>query len=433
MMQRRTQQTATMASKPEISIGNELVGSSAQEHLNSEGISVRAAVSFEDLPLDRAEWDNAVASLGGSVYMTWDWIRTWWEFYGSGRELRLIACFDGERTVALIPMYIDAVGLWPLKLRVARLVGANIPPKVFDPPVDPEWASVCFNAVIRQLIEADRCDLVSVGPLSSTSKGWRSLPHEFKLASGAVRIECDSSEVHTLFLLPESHEEYLKSLSRKEQKNRRYQLRTLKKEHDVKVDVISGPVETLLREFDDFAVLHAAQWRTEGRFGHFGSWPRGLDYNRALVKALGPLDRIQFVRITADGITVSCQYVFTFAGRWYWELPARLPDTRWDRFSLGPSGIVTMISEGIREGVHWIQGGLGHYDYKLRLGASEYPAFRLRVYSSRPSARLRKGVFESIRWALCLCYYKIWYRRVMPRLPAPFRRSQWTLWLRWDF
>jgi CelD/BcsL family acetyltransferase involved in cellulose biosynthesis len=435
-MQRGTQQTAidAMASEPDVPVAGEIVGLSAHQRPNQEGITLRVAVSFEDLPLGRAEWDNAVASLGGSVYMTWDWIRTWWEFYGNGCELRLMACFAGERIVGLFPLYIDVFGLWPLKLRIARLVGANIPPKLFDPPVNPEWASDCFDAVIRRLIEADRCDLVSVGPLSSTSQAWRSLPHESKLTKGVARIERRNSGAHTLFLLPASHGEYIESLCRNRQKNRRrYELRELKKEHDVKVEVISGPPEALLREFDDFASLHAAQWRTEGRFGHFGSWPRGLAYNRALVKALGPLGRLRFVRITADGVTVACQYVFAFAGRWYWELPARLPGPRWDRFSLGPIGAVTMIGEAIREGVHWIQGGMGHYDYKLRLQASEYPVFRVRAYPSRLAARVRMGVFECVRWTLCLCYHKIWYRRVMFRLPAPFRHSQWTVWLRWDF
>jgi hypothetical protein len=126
----------------------------------------------------------------------------------------------------------------------------------------------------------------------------------------------------------------------------------LSKEHDVSVEVISGPIDALLTEFDRFAPLHARQWRAEGKSGHFGAWPDGLAYNRALVQALGPLDRVRFIRITADGTTVSSQYIFAFAERWYWELPARLPDPEWDRFSLGPSGIVTMIGEAINCGVH---------------------------------------------------------------------------------
>lgn len=399
-----------------------------------EPITACVARTFEDRRLDSKEWDGAVASLGGSVYMTWDWLRTWWEFYGKGRELRLIVCMVGEEIVGLIPVYIDNLGLWPLRLRVARLVGANIPPKVFDPPVARKWAGACFAQVVQQLICTDGCDLVSLGPVSSTSEVWQSLPSEITQSGVPVSVQCASSEVHTLFRLPESQGEYLKSLSKNEQKNRRkYELRALRRMHAVRVEMISGPVESLLEEFDRFAPLHAAQWQAEGRSGHFGAWPDGLAYNRALVQALGALDRVRFLCVVADGITVSSQYIFSFAGHWYWELPARLPGPEWDRFSLGPSGIVTMIGEAITRGVHCIQAGLGHYDYKLRLRAEEHPALTFRIYPSRLASGLRKAFFQCLRCGLLICYHKIWYRRVMPRLPARFRSPQWGLWLRYDF
>src|SRR5690242_18344347 len=52
--------------------------------------TVEVASSFEEISLDSVSWDKHVASLGGSVYMTWDWLRTWWQFYGEGSTLRLI-------------------------------------------------------------------------------------------------------------------------------------------------------------------------------------------------------------------------------------------------------------------------------------------------------------------------------------------------------
>jgi hypothetical protein len=409
-------------------------GSVGSRTFSDTDVSVTVATTFGDARLSAESWDEVVASLGGSVYMTFDWLRTWWDFYGNGRDLRLIACSAGHRIVGLIPTYIDDLGLWPLRLRIARLVGANIPPKVFDPPVAREWAEACFGAVVQQLIDADRCDVVSLGPVSSTREAWQCLPGEVSRISTSLRVECDKSEVHTLFRLPDSQEDYLESLSRNEQKNRRkYELRTLRKDHEVKVDVISGPEATLLAAFDEFAPLHARQWHAEGKSGHFGAWPNGLAYNRALVKALGALDRVRFVRITADGVTVSSQYIYSFAGRWYWELPARLPGPEWDRFSLGPSGIVTMIGEAIKAGVRWIQGGLAHYDYKLRLRAEEHPVVTFRIYPWGLASRFRKSVFDCVRTVLRLCYHKVWYRRVMPRLPVRCRRPQWWRWLRWDF
>jgi CelD/BcsL family acetyltransferase involved in cellulose biosynthesis len=273
-----------------------------------------------------------------------------------------------------------------------------------------------------------------LGPVSGTNEAWQSFPQEFNSTGARLRVECDARAVHTLFRLPQSQSEYLNSLSKNEQKNRRkYELRTLRKEHAVEVSVISGTVETLLQEFDHFVELHGRQWQAEGKAGHFGAWPNALAYNRALVEALGPLDRVRFIRITADRTVVSSQYLFSFGGRWYWELPARLPGRDWDRFSLGPSGIVTMIGEAISTGVHWIQGGLGHYDYKLRLGAEEYGVVTFRICPSGVGPRLRRALYDWLRLGLRFCYHKVWYRRIVPRLPGPVSRSQWPLWLRVDF
>lgn len=394
---------------------------------------VELAKTFESLSVTSEAWDDSVALLGGSIYMTWDWLRTWWQFYGEGRELRLYVCTAGAGIVGLIPLYLDQIGPRPFRLRVARLVGANIPSKVFDPPLARDWAAACLREVLHRSIHADRCDVVSLGPISATMEAWQVL-RDMNDRSGGLHVDCDDSAVHTVFRLPPSHADYLKSLSKNEQKNRRkYELRTMRKAHDVEVSVISGPLQTLLEEFDRFVELHGAQWRPEGKPGHFGAWPDAVAYNRALVAALGRLGRVHFVRITADNTVVSSQYVFSLGRRWYWELPARLPGPEWERFSLGPSGIVTMVGEAISTGVRWIQGGLGHYDYKMRLGAEEHRAVTWRIRAVGAGSRFRQVVYDCLRVVVRFSYQKVWYRRIAPRLPAGASGSQWRLWLRLDF
>ena len=57
--------------------------------------------SFAELDHLRPAWDQACLRAGGSVYMTYDWVRVWWEFYGRGAELRLFVFFAGP--VFLVP------------------------------------------------------------------------------------------------------------------------------------------------------------------------------------------------------------------------------------------------------------------------------------------------------------------------------------------
>ncbi len=396
-------------------------------------IQLTVADSFESAGLDVTEWDRAVERLGGPVYMTWDWLRMWWEFYGQGGALRLMIFRKDGEIVGLLPLYLQAAGLPCFHLVVARLVGANIPPKVFDPPIEPASMSTCICLALEAL-KAQDCGLLSLGPVSD----------EFIVTHGAAeepwhlpldwQMEKVPAGVYTYFPLPETHEAYLSSLGKNEQKNRRkYELRLLRKEAEVTVEVLGRAAEPLEQPFTEFVRLHTAQWRAEGMPGHFGAWPRALDYNWALVQVQARHRRVRLLRIRANGQTVCAQYAFAWADRWFWELPAREVGPAWDRFSLGPRGIVVMIEQAIREGMKRIEGGLGHYPYKLRLGAAERPVWIYRFTRRSSGRRIRLWTARAVRWGLQWGYHKLYYRRIQPRLPEAWRRPQWRLWLRHDF
>jgi CelD/BcsL family acetyltransferase involved in cellulose biosynthesis len=399
----------------------------------STSLTCRLLTQFADVEDLRPAWDDTVERTGGSVYMTYDWVRAWWNFYGESAELRLFAFLASERLVALVPVYIDTLG-WPgLRLRVARLVGSNIPPKVFSPPV-PDWcASQVLARVVAQLFGPDRCDVLSFGPVSGLEAWDQYFQAVCQQRADLVRQYTPAKGIHCVFHLPTDIEEYYATLSKNERKNRRkYDLRLLKKEHETRVDVLSEP-HLVSEELERFARQHSRQWATERRPGHFGAWPRALEFNRALVDTQGKLGRLRFIRIVADGQVVCSQYTFAFGNRYYWELPARTVESGWERFSLGPTGIVTMLAQGIAEGMSRVEGGLAHYDYKVRLGAKEYATFTFRIVAARPLARVRFAIFSLARLSVSLVYHKVWYRRLMPRLPRVFWRPQWRLWLRLDF
>lgn len=393
----------------------------------------RIETSFESLASFRRTWDEAVIRLGGSLYMSYDWCRVWWEFYGAGKELRIFIFSAAGEVVGILPLYIDSIGFRPVRFKVARLVGANIPPKVFDPPIDEGWAGLIFEQILLSLFEADRCDLLSFGPISELHKAAEKLAEACCGKTGLV-IPADvrADGVHSIFWLPSSMADYFESLSKNERKNRRkYELRLLKKDHAVRVEVLNDS-ERVSQTFEEFVVQHALYWQAQGKPGHFGAWPKATEFNRALVKAHGKLGRLRFIQILADEQVVASQYTFAFGNSYFWELPSRLVGGDWEKFSLGPTGIVTMIDEAIKEGKKRLEGGLAHYEYKIRLGAKEYAVRRVRVIANRAGSRMRVKLYNALRLCLLYGYHKIWYRRITPRLPAFFRKPQWLFWLRLD-
>jgi CelD/BcsL family acetyltransferase involved in cellulose biosynthesis len=399
----------------------------------SVSLSCQVFRDFSGLDYLRAEWDEAVLQAGGSIYMTYDWVRVWWKFYGSSAELRLFVFSAADRVVAVVPLYIDTLGWGPFRIRVARLVGANVPPKVFDPPVPEDCAAAVFAEVLSQLFVRDTCDLLSLGPVSDLVGWTHHLVRVCRQRTDLVRHCAVAAGVHSVFHLPGDMEEYYAALSKNERKNRRkYDLRLMKKEYDTRVEVVKDRA-LVSDEFERFAKQHSVQWCAEGKTGHFGAWPNALDFNRSLVAAQGSLGRLRFIRIVADGQVVASQYIFAFGDRYYWELPARAVESKWDRFSLGPTAIVTMLAQGLSEGVRRVEGGLAHYDYKVRLGAKEYTALTFRIVPSNLSSRVRFVLFSAVTACVRVAYHKLWYRRLMPRLPPVLWRPQWRLWLRLDF
>lgn len=393
----------------------------------------RLETSFAALESSRSSWDECVIRLGGSIYMSFDWCRTWWEFYGDARELRIFLFYSDDNLVGIVPFYIDSLRFGPWRFRVARLVGANIPPKAFNAPIHIQYAESIFEQILVQLIQRDGCDALSFGPVSDLQQSRGILETVCAKRRDIVLPAKVSADVHSSFSLPATMEDYYQSLSKNERKNRRkYELRLLKKEYDTRVDIISEPQEAC-KEFECFVEQHARQWQAEGKTGHFGAWPRALEFNRALLAAQAPLGRARFIRILANGEVIANQYTYAFGDTYYWELPARAVGGPWERFSLGPTGIVTMIDAGIQEKKARLEGGLTHYDYKVRLGAEEFAVRTVRVVADRWRSRLGQIFFNAIRFCFHYAYHRIWYRRVVPHLPSGLKRPQWMFWLRLDF
>jgi len=382
------------------------------------------------LPVEAEEWNRLVIESGAPVYMSYDWCRLWWKHYGKGRVLRVFCFRRKEELVALLPMYIDTWGKGPLKVRLARLVGANIPPKVFDPPMPPGLAEPVFAQVVSRLIRDEGCDVVSLGPLSAKYAAMDALK---KIGASpeppVVFFEDVETEICTLFKLPETYEAYLASLGKRMRRNIRSETRRLRKDTGMHVEIVDSPAEAS-KEFDAFVDQHTQQWQNLGKPGHFRAWPDAVEYNRALVDAFSRSGRLRFVRMSSNERVLARQYVFSFGDWYFWELAARVFEKEWLKYGLGRVGGAGVMEAAIGEGKTHVQGGLGHYDYKLALGGVEYPVHMMRFWGRRPGGSGRLMFFKAVTFLIDVLYHKIWYKRVQPRLPKYWQRPLWLQWIR---
>ncbi len=389
---------------------------------------MRLLTTFDEAASLREPWDKLALDLQAELYSTADWCRIWWSHYGRGRELRIFVFEAGGEVVGVVPMFRER--LWMCGgLRIAKVVGCDSALAICSLLVHHSWASEAVERIVSYWLCDGACDAVWFGPLKGSDSSIEHVRQACGRLGSVARLLRDATMgVHSAFHLPPTFAEFVEGLDKRQKQNYRRDMNLLGRTFKIDTDVVTDEKPSL-DEFEKFQVMHAAQWAAQGKLGHFQDWPRGLDFNRDLAREHARLKRFRFYRLMANGEVVSYQYGFCFGDRLCWRLPARPAGREWDRFGLGRIGLMKMIEDAIAEGIRHIEAGCGHYDYKVQLGAKEYPVGSLLISSTRIVSRLRcRCLALASRW-LHLLYYRIWFGRIAPKLPLP-RRPLWKSWIR---
>jgi CelD/BcsL family acetyltransferase involved in cellulose biosynthesis len=391
-------------------------------------LTVSLLNSFADAASLRDPWDKLVLELQGELYSSFDWCRIWWSHYGRGRELRIFVFHTGGELVGVVPMFRER--LWSCGgLRIAKLVGCDFAMAICSLLVRPRWGSEAAGKILSYWLNEGGSDAVWFGPLSGSDSSVEHVRQACNDLGPAVQLVRDAvMGVHSAFHPAPSFDEFIEGLDKSQKQNYRRDMNRLVRTFRIESDVI---VEEglALKEFEAFQVMHTAQWVAQGKLGHFRDWPGSLDFNRELVREHAALGRFRLYRLLADGNVVSSQYGFCLGDRLCARLPARPAGREWDRFGLGRVGLIKMIESAITEGVRHIEAGCGHYDYKVLLGAKEYPLGSMLISSNRMGSRLRCRGLALASQGLHLLYYRIWFGRIAPKLPLS-RRALWKSWIR---
>jgi CelD/BcsL family acetyltransferase involved in cellulose biosynthesis len=392
-------------------------------------VSLKIFDSFDGAEAFHFAWDELTLRTKADIYQTFDWCRIWWQHYGRNRSLHLLLGFSGDRLLGVMPIFTETLWLGPSWLRVAKLVGSDFSLQFCNLAVEDAYLPSFVEAATDRFVGELACDLLLLGPLCGPAA---KIDEILVAVRGAHAIVQEAQSIGTgcatRFELPVDFDSYLKDIGSRQRGNYTRAMKQWANLCQIKSDVISSADE-VCKEFSEFAVLHESQWVQEGKLGHFGDWPKGLAFNRDLVECLSKQSKVRFYRILADGKVACSQYCFIHGNTNYWRLPARATDPGWEKLSLGKLGLVKMFEDSITEGITAVEGGRGHYDYKIQLGATEWPLRTVQIMRRGTSVRLRVRLFRALANLLNLVYYRVFYIRVAPRFPW-IRTALWPVWIR---
>jgi CelD/BcsL family acetyltransferase involved in cellulose biosynthesis len=392
-------------------------------------INVEVATTFEQLASIQNEWDDFMESIGGEIFLTFDWCKTWWKYYGTNRQLMIFLFRDAERLCGVLPMFSECVGPVPVSLTVVKMVGSDFMPVTFSVPVKDEMLERVIPAFTGRLNEECQWDLLYLGAVCGKYTSVERLVGTLKtVTDGACRVDVRANEVQTYFQLAGSWEEQVAGLSQRQRtKTRRVYKEIQSKGMSLTSAFATGPA--LTQWFTDFVQMHQGQWQQVEMPGHFADWPSSYEFHKEMAEAQLARNRLRLLQIKLNDSVIGYDYMYKFGQTYQWFLTARSGLERDSRIDFHRISFGEKVEKALKDDVRFIDAGRGEYEYKMVMGGKLFPVHSILVYQNRPLARAKVEYFRSFVSLINILYSKIWRRRVAPRLgikAGPF----WRWWIR---
>ena len=175
-----------------------------RNHKETCKIQVAVYNNFEQVDSEQAEWDTFVEANGGDIFMTYDWLNSWWKYYAQGRKLAIFLFRRNGELVGILPLFYDKIRLGPVSVRALKVVGSDFTLAQFSLPI----CTVDLKDVIQGLFDIlsiDNWDIMYLGQFAGMYEHYNELHDALRESfSPACQIERATNGNQTYFILQSS-------------------------------------------------------------------------------------------------------------------------------------------------------------------------------------------------------------------------------------
>jgi CelD/BcsL family acetyltransferase involved in cellulose biosynthesis len=231
----------------------------------------------------RTEWDAALQrSKDNHVFLSWEWLSSWWKHYGQKREFFLVTVIDGDKILAAAPLMISRYNLYGIKLKKIEFIATPASDYhtflLTDKKTD--HVRMMLNYVEQNAMEWDCIELQEIPEDSETARILRIISKEPLNFEEKILTRCPH------VFLPNKFEDFIKELSSSFRYNLHRYEKKLRKEF--KVDFrICNDIEAVNIFMKIFFDLHQKRWQSQrlpGAFADKRFRDFHLDAARAFIK-----------------------------------------------------------------------------------------------------------------------------------------------------
>ncbi len=301
------------------------------------------------------------------IFLTVEWLQTWWEAYHPGDLYVLVGRTDEGEVVGIAPWFIRSCEGQP----IIHTIGCVDVTDYLDVIVTPAYTHAFLMALADHLASPEAycstlqlCNIPAGSPLLDH---WPAL-----LKERGFTAEVSLQEVCPIIRLPDSWDAYLEQLNKKQRHELRRKMRRAGEQTDW---YIVGPQHDLMAETEVFLRLMAASSPEKAAFL---ADIRNLTFFRMIIPRLYAAGWLQLCFLTVDGNPAASYLNFDYNNR----VLVYNSGQDVERYGAYSAGIV-LLAYCIR---HAINGGREVFDflrgdesYKYQMGGQDTQVFQLKA------------------------------------------------------
>ncbi len=317
----------------------------------------------------QGEWNALVQrSAAETVFLTWEWLTSWWAAYGSGKELFvLVARGENSECCGIAPLYVDHSG----SRRLLRFIGdGSYDSDYLDFIVPQGQEAVVLKAFFDYLKQShQQWGALQLNEIPETSLSLNFLRSLKGTSRWLLREEQVPAGVRGL---PPTWDGFLQSLKPRFRTSVRACLRNLE-QWKGEFEVLSAEAD-ILPWLSDLYELHSDRWSLRQQSGVFARKNK-RDFYERMARLFFQRGWLHMTRWRLNDVVLACQFGFVYGG--VYHLLQEGFDTQCIHVSPGVTLRAATIRDLIQRGVHTYDflGGIGRH--KTDWGANEKKSLRL--------------------------------------------------------
>lgn len=269
--------------------------------------------AFADI---RQEWQELFAASGVAPFLSWEWLRVWFESFGDGKQPHLLMAYRGGRLIGILPMFSEEKLRFGMRIRRLGLIGEGVGGADYLGLIARAEDTVEVLAAIFAYLSSgegrDAMRFEYIGSESALADGLRR--PDAITDMGFSRMRETVSATCPQIDLAAGWDAVLQQSRRASNFKRR--LKQIEKLPGYEFRSVTDPAATS-DAFERFLLLHQRRWAASGG-SELSGHPRLIEFQRRLVPQLAAVGLIRFDELWFEKTCRGSIYGLEHDGKFYY-------------------------------------------------------------------------------------------------------------------